>query len=59
MSLEAAPQAATTLKAQSNDVPEGRYEFAIYQWQFHGIREDLTLKPIASVEKLTPPEPPP
>ena len=54
MSLEAAPQAATTLKVQSSEVPEGRYEFAIYQWQLHGIREDLTLKPIASAKELTP-----
>ena len=54
MSLEAAPQAATTLKVQTDEVPKGRYEFAIYQWQFHGIREDLTLKPIASAKELTP-----
>jgi len=54
MSLEADPQAATTLKVQTNEVPEGRYEFAIYQWQLHGIREDLTLKPIASAKELTP-----
>ena len=54
MSLEAAPQAATTLKVQTSEVPEGRYEFAIYQWQFHGIREDLVLKPIASAKELTP-----
>ena len=34
--------------------PAGRYEFAIYQWQFYGIKEDLVLKPIASSEVLTP-----
>ena len=44
----------TALKAQSNEVPAGRYEFAVYQWQFHGIREDLVLKPIASSEAVTP-----
>ena len=54
MSLEAAPQAATTLKVQTSEVPEGCYEFAIYQWQLHGIREDLTLRPIASAKELTP-----
>ncbi len=54
MSLEAEPQAATSLKVQTSEVPEGRYEFAIYQWQLHGIREDLTLRPIASAKELTP-----
>ena len=42
------------LKVQSNDVPAGCYDFAIYQWQFHGIREDMILKPIATSEDLTP-----
>ena len=54
MSLEATPQAATTLKVRTGEIPEGRYEFAIYQWRFHGIREDLALKPIASAKELTP-----
>ena len=54
MSLEATPQAATTLKVQTSEIPEGRYEFAIYQWRFYGIREDLVLKPIASAKELTP-----
>lgn len=54
MTLNAKPRVFTTLKAQTNDIPEGRYEFAIYQWQFHGIREDLVLKPIASAKELTP-----
>ena len=44
----------TTLKVKTNKVPSGRYEFAIYQWQFLGIREHLVLKPIASSELLTP-----
>ena len=44
----------TTLKVKTNKVPSGRYEFAIYQWQFLGMREHLVLKPIASSERLTP-----
>lgn len=44
----------TTLKVRTNKVPPGRYEFAIYQWQFLGIKEQLLLKPIASSEVLTP-----
>ena len=34
-------KAVAKLKVQANEVPAGRYEFVIYQWQFHGIREDL------------------
>lgn len=44
----------TALKAQTDDVPAGRYDFAIYQWQFHGIKEDMILKPIASSGELIP-----
>ena len=44
----------TFLKAQSNKVPAGQYEFAIYQWRFHGIREDLELKLICSSDAVTP-----
>lgn len=41
------------LMATSENVPEGRYEFAIYQWRFHGIREDLVLQPVASSAVVT------
>ena len=44
----------TALKAQTDDVPAGHYDIAIYQWQFHGIKEDMILKPIASSGDLTP-----
>ena len=44
----------TTLKVQTQEVPTGRYKFAIYQWRFHGIKEDLELKSITLDEKLTP-----
>ena len=43
----------TVLKATTDDVPAGRYDFAIYQWQFHGIKEDMILKPIALNGTLT------
>ena len=52
--LEAKRLVRTTLKAQTDQVPAGRYEFAVYQWRFHGIREDLVLKPIAASQVLTP-----
>jgi len=46
-------RAVTALKAKSNEIPAGNYEFAIYQWQFHGIREDLVLQPVASSSVIT------
>ena len=54
MSFDAKQRVVTTLKARTSEVPEGRYQFAIYQWRFHGIKEDLVLKPIASSEAVTP-----
>ena len=44
----------TSLKVQSDEAPAGSYEFAIYQWRFHGIREDQVLQPIASSSAVTP-----
>ncbi|OGX36313.1 MAG: hypothetical protein A3D87_07190 [Omnitrophica WOR_2 bacterium RIFCSPHIGHO2_02_FULL_50_17] len=52
-SFEKRKRVVTALKVTSKEVPAGRYEFAIYQWQFHGIREDLVLRPVASSEVVT------
>jgi len=54
MSFDIKKRAFTMLRVKSNEVPAGRYDFAIYQWHFYGIKEDLILKPIASSEKITP-----
>jgi hypothetical protein len=43
----------TTLKVKESSVPSGKYQFAIYQWRFHGIREDLILRPISTSEPVT------
>jgi len=53
MSFDSRKRVAAMLKAQSGDVPEGRYEFAIYQWQFYGIKENLVMRPVASTEAVT------
>jgi ATP-dependent helicase HepA len=53
MSFDAKQRIVAALQAHSNEVPEGRYEFAIYQWRFHGIKEDLVLRPIGSSETIT------
>lgn len=50
MSYNKNKRVITALKTRSNEVPAGNYEFAIYQWRFHGIREDLELRPVASSE---------
>lgn len=52
--LKADQEVVAMLKVRTNKVPSGRYEFAIYQWRFLGIREHLVLKPIAISGELTP-----
>ena len=52
--LNTEQEVVTTLKVRTNKVPPGRYEFAIYQWRFLGIREHLVLKPIALSSVLVP-----
>lgn len=37
----------------SDKVPAGDYPFAIYQWQFHGIRNDVEFRPVTSQPALT------
>lgn len=53
MSFDTKKRVVTVLKVKSNEIPTGRHEFAIYQWQFHGIKEDLVLRPVASSEAVT------
>lgn len=43
----------TTLKVKDGAIPGRKYLFAIYQWQFHGIREDLVLCPVATSDIVT------
>ena len=52
--LKTEQEVVATLKVRTNKVPAGRYEFAIYQWRFLGIRKHLVLKPIAISGELTP-----
>lgn len=53
MSFDVDDRILTDLTVTSMKVPAGRYEFAIYQWQYHGIREDLVFKPIAADSSVT------
>ncbi len=47
-------RAFTSLKVASDKVPSGKYDFAIYQWQYHGIRDGLELRAVSSSEVITP-----
>ncbi len=51
--LDTTKRVITTIKVQDRSMPEGKYLFVIYQWQFHGIKEDLVLRPVASSEQIT------
>ena len=44
----------TCLKTESNKVPKGQYEFAVYQWRYLGIKDDLELKLVCSFDTVTP-----
>ena len=52
-SLDTKQRVIANLTVVSHEIPAGRYEFAIYQWRFHGVREDLVLRPIASNALVT------
>lgn len=51
--IDTTKRVITTLKMKDQSVPGGDYLFAIYQWQFHGIREDLVLCPVTTSEQVT------
>ena len=42
----------TSICVKDNSIPEGKYPFAIYQWEFHGIHKDIVLRPITESEEL-------
>jgi hypothetical protein len=45
-------RAVTACQLHSDLVPAGDYPFAIYQWRFLGLQEDLQLQPITLDERL-------
>lgn len=51
--LEHHDKISTQLVVHSNLVPAGEYEFAIYHWRYHGLKEDNFLKVVSSSEQLT------
>ncbi len=53
MSFNTKQPVIANLSVISDKIPAGSYEFAIYQWRFRGMREDLLLKSIASNAMVT------
>ena len=51
--FDTSKRVVTTIRVKDRSVPGGDYLFAIYQWQFHGIREDMIMCPVADSELLT------
>lgn len=45
-------RAVAGCRIRSSTVPSGHYPFAVYQWRFVGLQEDLQLQPIALDERL-------
>lgn len=45
-------RAVTACRVRSDTVPTGDYPFAIYQWRFLGLQDDLQLQPVTLDERL-------
>ncbi len=43
----------TGIRVATTAIPAGEYPFAIYQWQYHGIRNDVEFKPVTAEPALT------
>ena len=41
------------IQVTTNTVPAADYPFAIYHWQYHGIRDDVELQPVTTERALT------
>ena len=43
----------TGIEVSAPNIPSGDYPFAVYQWQFHGIRNDIEFQPVTTQADLT------
>lgn len=50
--VDTSRKAFIALRAKCPELPPGKYEFAVYQWRFHGIKEDLQIHPVCSSDAL-------
>ena len=53
LSLSGNERVFVSLKVKDAKAPVGKHNFAIYEWRFHGIMEDLKFKAVASSEGVT------
>ncbi len=44
----------TAIEIANDSLPAGDYSFAVYEWHFHGVREDLELRVVCQEEAITP-----
>ena len=42
----------TAVEVEDEDLAEGIYPFALYQWQFRGMRDDLAIRAVTQIPKL-------
>ena len=52
LGYETGQRMVTAITVTDDSIPEGTYPFAIYEWQFHGVREDIVLRPLSEYEEL-------
>lgn len=50
--MEMAEPVYTAMKIANQDVPAGDYPFAIYAWEFKGLRSELQMVPVCTNEML-------
>lgn len=43
----------TSFHVNTSRIPRGSYNFAIYKWQFHGLKKDMLLQPVAKTKRIT------
>lgn len=52
-SLDINKKIITTLKVRDKNLPEDDHLFVIYQWRYHGIKDDLILQPVSDSNQIT------
>ena len=52
LGYEPGQRMVTAITVTDDSIPGGTYPFAIYEWQFHGIRADIVLRPLSECEAL-------
>jgi ERCC4-related helicase len=51
--LELRERMATAIQVVDDQIPTGTYPFALYQWQFRGMRDDLAIRAVTQTPELS------